>query len=77
MPFLALNTGSLPDVMTPPLLQLTFPGDFRVRFIPAPPLPRRSIPFRMARNNARETATSAIWKTTCRECRTTFAASKH
>jgi hypothetical protein len=28
--------------------------------------PRRSIPSRMARNNSRGTATSAIWKTNCR-----------
>ena len=28
---------------------------------------------KMARNNARGTAASAIWKTTFRECLTTFA----
>ena len=34
---------------------------------------RRSIPSRMARNNSRGSATSAIWKTIFREWRTTFA----
>ncbi len=34
---------------------------------------RRSIPNRMARNNFRGTAASAIWKTICRECQTTLA----
>ena len=34
---------------------------------------RLSIALRMSRNNSRGTATSAIWKITCRECRTTFA----
>jgi len=33
----------------------------------------RPIPSRMARNNSRGTATSAIWKIICREWRTTFA----
>ena len=33
----------------------------------------RSIARRMSRNNFRGTATSTIWKTTCQECRTTFA----
>ena len=33
----------------------------------------RLIPSRMARNNSRGTATSAIWKIICREWRTTFA----
>jgi hypothetical protein len=32
----------------------------------------RQLPSRMARNNSRETATSAIWKTIFRELRTTF-----
>ena len=32
-----------------------------------------SIFSRIARNNFRGTATSAIWKITCRECCTTFA----
>lgn len=35
---------------------------------------RLSIAPRMARNNSRGTATSAIWKITCREWPTTFAA---
>ena len=34
---------------------------------------RRSIAFRMSRNNSRGIATSAIWKTIFREWRTTFA----
>ncbi len=34
---------------------------------------KRSMAVRMVRNNSRGTATSAIWKTTCRECRTTLA----
>jgi len=34
---------------------------------------RRSIASRMALNNSRGTATSAIWKIICREWRTTFA----
>ncbi|MGD0744397.1 MAG: hypothetical protein ABSA45_04500 [Verrucomicrobiota bacterium] len=34
----------------------------------------RPIPSRMARNNSRGTATSAIWRTIFREWRTTFAA---
>ncbi len=33
----------------------------------------RPIPSKMARNNSRGTATSAIWKTIFREWRTTFA----
>ena len=76
MSFEAPNAHFLPDAKTVPPLFPVFPcildafgfhPDIAVANL------RRSIAFRMLRNNSRGTATSAIWKTIFREWRTTFA----
>ena len=74
MPFLAPNAHFLPDVKTPPPWFPCFHAFFHFLH-PDNAVANLSRPIRsrMARNNSRGTATSAIWKTIFREWRTTFA----
>jgi hypothetical protein len=74
MPLLAPNTHFLPDAKTP-LPCVVFMRLLSLFLHPDNTVANRSRPIlsRMARNNSRGIATSAIWKITFREWRTTFA----
>jgi len=76
MPLLAPHAHFLLDAKTPPPRFPVFPCNFDT-FSLHPDIAvanlSRPIPSRIARNNSRGTAASAIWKTIFREWRTTFA----